>query len=200
MGDYSEGEVMVEGKPYGIRYNPLEFDGWKQLHWTSPFVGERYSLVWFSPELSDSREEEHDHAYRLAEMHNSKTTPLLPPLTYRDNSTDCLVIREILDPQKSIYTQESNGFSVKGHVVLDIGAHIGVFSRYAISEGCTRIISYEPEPSNFDLLSQNLPTSANNDLSIELHSKAVGNKSETRTLVIARDENDGGYSPCCISF
>ena len=31
------------------RYNPLEFDGWMQRHWTLPFVGERFSLVWFTP-------------------------------------------------------------------------------------------------------------------------------------------------------
>ena len=28
----------------------LEFDGWKQRHWTLPFVGERYSLVYFTPQ------------------------------------------------------------------------------------------------------------------------------------------------------
>ena len=34
---------------HDIRYHPLEFDGWKERHWTLPFVGERYSLVWFTP-------------------------------------------------------------------------------------------------------------------------------------------------------
>jgi hypothetical protein len=34
---------------HDIRYQPLEFDGWKERHWTLPFVGERYSLVWFTP-------------------------------------------------------------------------------------------------------------------------------------------------------
>jgi hypothetical protein len=39
----------VEGVAHDIRYEPLEFDGWSQRHWTLPFVGERYSLVWFTP-------------------------------------------------------------------------------------------------------------------------------------------------------
>lgn len=51
LGDYAGGETYVQGQAYDIRYTPLEFDGWSQLHWTAPFVGERFSLVFFSPEL-----------------------------------------------------------------------------------------------------------------------------------------------------
>jgi hypothetical protein len=50
LGDYTGGEVMVEGVSHNIRYTPLEFDGWKQEHWTVPFTGERYSLVWYIPQ------------------------------------------------------------------------------------------------------------------------------------------------------
>ena len=46
LGDYIGGSLMVEGQPHDIRYRGLEFDGWRQLHWTRPFRGERYSLVW----------------------------------------------------------------------------------------------------------------------------------------------------------
>ena len=45
-GDYTGGAICVEGTASDIRYVPLEFDGWRQLHWTRPFRGERYSLVW----------------------------------------------------------------------------------------------------------------------------------------------------------
>ena len=41
LGNYTGGEILVEGQSYDIRYNPLEFDGWNQLHWTSSFQGER---------------------------------------------------------------------------------------------------------------------------------------------------------------
>jgi hypothetical protein len=40
---------MVEGVQHSIRYKPLEFDGWAQEHWTLPFSGERFSLVWYIP-------------------------------------------------------------------------------------------------------------------------------------------------------
>jgi FkbM family methyltransferase len=207
LGNYSGGEVLVEGKPYPIRYNPLEFDGWNQLHWTNKFHGERFSLVWFTPELkrqdqmqpSDASDTEDSRASHLAKIHSSKT-PFLPPLKYRSNSTDSLVIAEILDNDKGCaYTMDKapnipNGFSLKAHSkVLDVGAHIGVFSRYALGEGCQHIVAYEPEPSNFDLLSHNLKLtdSLEQHPTIELHSKAVTNGFKTRTLVRARDQNDG---------
>jgi len=49
MGNFVGGELMVEGEKKDIRYNGIEFNGWKQRHWTLPFKGERYSLVWFTP-------------------------------------------------------------------------------------------------------------------------------------------------------
>jgi len=51
LGDYKGGELGVEGIFHTIRYHPLEFDGWRLRHWTKPFSGERFSLVWFTPEL-----------------------------------------------------------------------------------------------------------------------------------------------------
>lgn len=49
LGTYTGGELVVEGEKMDIRYKSVEFDGWKQRHWTMPFYGERYSLVWFTP-------------------------------------------------------------------------------------------------------------------------------------------------------
>jgi tRNA U38,U39,U40 pseudouridine synthase TruA len=50
LGEYRAGEIVVEGDAHDIRYKPLQFDGWKLRHWTRPFSGERFSLVWFTPE------------------------------------------------------------------------------------------------------------------------------------------------------
>ena len=49
LGDYTGGELVLETTAHNIRYQPIEFDGWLTRHWTLPFVGERYSLVWFTP-------------------------------------------------------------------------------------------------------------------------------------------------------
>jgi tRNA pseudouridine(38-40) synthase len=50
LGDYVGGEIVVEGTPHNILYQPIEFDGWKQIHYTFPFKGSRYSLVYFTPQ------------------------------------------------------------------------------------------------------------------------------------------------------
>jgi hypothetical protein len=50
LGYYVGGKLAVEGTNHDIRFQPLEFDGWKLRHWTIPFEGERFSLVWFTPE------------------------------------------------------------------------------------------------------------------------------------------------------
>jgi len=50
LGDFVGGELGVEHDVFDIRYNPIEFDGWSQRHYTLPFQGQRYSLVWFTPQ------------------------------------------------------------------------------------------------------------------------------------------------------
>lgn len=55
LGDYAGGELAVEGTVYDIHYRPLEFDGWGCRHWTLPFSGERFSLVWFTPEVKGKK-------------------------------------------------------------------------------------------------------------------------------------------------
>lgn len=53
LGDYDNGgEIWVEDYSHDIRYRPLEFDGWSSRHWTQPYRGERFSLVFFSPAIS----------------------------------------------------------------------------------------------------------------------------------------------------
>lgn len=49
LGRFTGGQLGVEGDVVDIRYQPLVFDGWSQRHWTLPFSGERFSLVWFTP-------------------------------------------------------------------------------------------------------------------------------------------------------
>ena len=43
-----------------------------------------------------------------------------------------------------------------GDIVVDCGAHVGVFTKYALSRGASRVIAIEPEPTNIACLKENL--------------------------------------------
>jgi len=46
FGDYTGGRLIVEGKSFDIQYRPLVFDGSKLVHSTTPFEGQRVSIVY----------------------------------------------------------------------------------------------------------------------------------------------------------
>ena len=63
----------------------------------------------------------------------------------RPDTLDEYVFKEI----KSSYKYLDIG---EGDIVLDIGANIGAFSKYALEKGAHRVYAYEPEPENYELL------------------------------------------------
>lgn len=79
-------------------------------------------------------------------------------------------------------------------VVVDIGAHIGTFSCLAASlarEG--RVLAYEPEPSNFALLSENL--ALNGFARARAFERAVAGAAGPRTLHLSlKPTTTGGHS------
>jgi hypothetical protein len=46
LGNYTGGKLVIGGEEHDIRYKPMEFDGFRDEHWTTPFDGERFSIVW----------------------------------------------------------------------------------------------------------------------------------------------------------
>jgi hypothetical protein len=65
LGDFCGGELLVEDDAIDIRYNPKEFNGWSKRHSTLPFCGERYTLVWFTPQGVGE-----DDMYWLKDLHD----------------------------------------------------------------------------------------------------------------------------------
>jgi len=43
----------------------------------------------------------------------------------------------------------------QGDVVVDGGAHIGTFSRFALGEGARKVVAFEPDPQNVECLKRN---------------------------------------------
>jgi hypothetical protein len=47
LGDFVGGELVIEGAPSPIRNKLKRFDG-RKGHWTNPFKGERYTIIYFT--------------------------------------------------------------------------------------------------------------------------------------------------------
>lgn len=47
FGEFTGGELVVEGEPFQTRYSPIIFNGALHEHWNKPISGQRYSLVYF---------------------------------------------------------------------------------------------------------------------------------------------------------
>jgi FkbM family methyltransferase len=62
---------------------------------------------------------------------------------------------------------------VKNKVIVDIGANIGAFSLLCSKWEAKRIIAFEPEPHNFQILQMNIVL---NSAKIEAHNQAVSKK------------------------
>lgn len=80
---------------------------------------------------------------------------------------DKFTVREIFD--EDAYHFDPTW--IKGGVVIDIGTNIGCFSMLAAASGARKVISFEPEPHNLEMLRMNV---AANDLPIQVMPHAVG--------------------------
>jgi len=99
-------------------------------------------------------------------------------INYHDNSTDIRIIQEIFfeDPYHIADIPNNS-------LIIDIGAHIGIFSmRCAKERGCT-VYAYEPCEDNYRLLVNNIH---NNGLEgkIKVFRMALSNQSGTREFYI----------------
>ncbi len=47
FGDYTGGELNVDGQKHDIRHKPLKFNGEKSLHWVEDWEGDRWTAVYF---------------------------------------------------------------------------------------------------------------------------------------------------------
>ncbi|MHA1291720.1 MAG: FkbM family methyltransferase [Promethearchaeota archaeon] len=85
------------------------------------------------------------------------------------------------------------GYEIKKRdIVVDIGAHIGVFSIFAaVNAKYGRVYSYEPFSENFSLIQENIKL--NNLTNIKPFKLAVGGVKEKRNLYINNEQN-GGHS------
>jgi FkbM family methyltransferase len=98
-----------------------------------------------------------------------------------------ILVENLLDDQYELGTMMRDG-----DIVVDIGAHIGIFSVLA---ACRRsnicVFAFEPERDNFATLRENI--AANPNLNIEAYNKAVSYGGSSGSLYLS-DSNTGAHS------
>lgn len=47
-GDYTGGELVVEGVPYNTFHRPTIFNGPELLHWNNPIVGDKFTVLYWN--------------------------------------------------------------------------------------------------------------------------------------------------------
>lgn len=111
--------------------------------------------------------------------HNKRSLSL-----HTRNDTDDAVIREIFKEKE--YRHCETSIKNAQHTIIDIGAHIGIFSIYARTiNPKVSIYAYEPERENFLYLKKNLKE--NRIKNIIISNTAVTNNIEQKELFLQKD-------------
>lgn len=74
------------------------------------------------------------------------------PIGHRASSFDAKILGLlVLEEMRGTYEHGSVGVQA-GDVVIDLGANVGTFTRFALSRGAHKIIAFEPEPLHISIL------------------------------------------------
>jgi FkbM family methyltransferase len=118
------------------------------------------------------RETHLEKNHRLGLVADSIVQGLGHEFTWRRQSNDANAIVEVFGSQAlgktPAYLCSCVDFSPRGHVVLDLGGHIGAFGVFAILQGASKVEAYEPHGGNADLYRANT-----RHLPITLHQVAL---------------------------
>ncbi|MBI4993003.1 MAG: FkbM family methyltransferase [Candidatus Magasanikbacteria bacterium] len=108
-------------------------------------------------------------------------------IAYRDDSDLSVIDEFFVDKMyKSVECLISNS----QFPILDIGAHIGVFSIYSkIINPKSKIIAIEPGPDNFALLKQNISANDLSDIKIQ-QTAIIGTEEKTTTLYLSKNSHN----------
>ena len=104
-----------------------------------------------------------------------------------------MIYYEVFDNHSSGYIDDSlyqrdDCFIKPNDIVLDLGANIGIFSRFANEKGAAKIYSFEPTLENFQLLMLNRPDNC------EAHRIAVCDQDGVALQIAYKEAAPGGSS------
>lgn len=80
---------------------------------------------------------------------------------------------------RGVFVRKDYATDYRDSVVVDVGAHRGLFAAFAMQEGCACVLAYEPDPINFSYLRRNTESLATSRQEVRIHPWAVGASSGT---------------------
>ena len=160
LGDYTGGELVIEGVKHDIHYKPMYFNGFLHEHYNETWSGNRYTLMFYS--------------YKGA-------------WDIKHRPEDIKIIKEVLHGNAYHNSKLSFGIEKDEHWV-DIGAHIGCFSMKCLKYGAT-VTAYEPMPNSFEYLKQNIGMEKCINKAV-YHSQKTGFMKPGSRAYFSRLEND----------
>jgi FkbM family methyltransferase len=90
-----------------------------------------------------------------------------------------------------VFGRRDYGRVPRNAVCIDVGAHIGSFSLYAISSGAAAVYSYEPDPVLYKTLVQNVQDNQMESRVIPFHAAVVG--AEAPSVTFYPEGNASGH-------
>jgi FkbM family methyltransferase len=157
--------LLVAGGVALLRTNyPLESDAaWQSLSGRSPHCS--LKVAWETPGHAASQEKIKDDYIALLkagpsdgqfERWDLDAETALPPRQFWIPVGNRWILPFNLSEQaRDIYKTEGPWGIRQGDVVLDCGAHVGVFSHRALARGAGKVVAIEPSPRNAECLRRN---------------------------------------------
>lgn len=160
VGDYTGGRLGTDGGYTNLYKRVFMFNGSKVEHWTEPFEGERYCIIYYTHNVTPNPKV-------------SLAIDILKP----ERQTDYLTIDEIF--RKDIYNMKQ--YIEPGETWIDIGGNIGAFALQAKRLGAEKIHCYEPCNRNYQRLER-----IQDDV-IQIHNCAVSDYTGEADLYLDRN-------------
>ena len=83
---------------------------------------------------------------------------------------------------RGVFVKKEYNTDYTDSVVVDVGAHRGIFAAFALLEGCFAVLAYEPGMDNIAFLKKNTERLAGRAQQVHVYQQTVGSERGTKTL------------------